>query len=553
MARSRHGYDALSMHTLDDEDPETIASDRNTSATLIDYGKEPNVAAKEVPPSSPTRSSFSSSPQVTAMDWTPDTMSEFSQETAPLLGDETPPPEYQSPRTSLVVQQLPRTIGATVLESIRSRRSRHRRKDICENEECRRRHKKLIVMHVFLAIFVVSTVVSFICVSSVRKHKHNSQTNPVLPKWAQDCPNDDRYNYYSFDEVHDLEISEHSRRAFKGTVNILPALPGQSVDLVIKVLPKTKPFTLRVNNRNVDQLGSHVSRSKVGARSPGLEKRRRCNSANVILHFREGVTLTNLALRTSGGKIQVHSALRVTNATIITTKTAQIEASQFLNTRETYISSGSSSVRGTFKLYDVLSIQSTSGSIDVTVVPQRADKAHLKPAELAITSVSGSIRLKTKGDRPRREYLTTIESRDGMIQGSVLHGSKTSIKSISGMVDVEVLPQLIGTGVSSASQLNVETTSGRQQVTLRGPAFGTALGRMNSRHVSSSGALQLSYPMAWAGKISGESSSGAIDVDGQGVNVIEKSEHHVKAEKGEGDSLLAFRTESGSARVRFEL
>lgn len=60
--------------------------------------------------------------------------------------------------------------------------------------------------------------------------------------------------------------------------------------------------------------------------------------------------------------------------------------------RSTFISEISNSVTGTFVLHDLLSIDTVSGSINVTIVPQAASSSKA-PAELLLKTSSGSIKV----------------------------------------------------------------------------------------------------------------------------------------------------------------
>lgn len=383
-------------------------------------------------------------------------------------------------------------------------------------------------------------------------HQHGSSSiDRPVPDWArEDCSKfDDKYNHYEFNNIHDLEIADGQHGSFKGQVRVLPPLPGQTADLIMKQLAKkTKSLDIKINGH--PSAGTSVPRSSTSS----LEKRGSCK-AEVLLYFRDGLVIENFVMRTHAGHIQVYSPLIVNGTTTIVTKSGRINADSFFNTRKTYITSGSSSLQGHFKLYDLLSITSSSGVIDVTVEPQEADEKAPKPAELIVSSHSGRVQLGTTRVVPARDYITTVESLNGRIAGTILHGSKTFIKSQSGQLTLDILPY--GT---AASDLYTESQSGRQNINVLSPLPSAnqektkILGHMQSTHQSQSGALQLRYPAEWAGRIDGRTSSGAIGVSGGGVQIIEKGAHFVRALKAEdqGSSMLTFRAQSGSARLAFD-
>jgi hypothetical protein len=391
-------------------------------------------------------------------------------------------------------------------------------------------------------------------VKNARSHSNPYTNGPPVPSWAKaDCSSrDGRYNHYEFNDIRDLEISDGRHGAFSGLIRVLPPLKGQTADLVMKqIAKKTKELDIRINGHPST---GQLSKEARDFSSPWLEKRRGKCDADVILHFRDGLTINDLLITTQNGDIQVFSPLHVSGTTTLTSQTGRVDSGSFFNTRKTYISSGSSSLSGHFKLYDLLSITSTSGSIDVTVEPQEVDEKNPKPAELIVESHSGRIGLGAMRSPPARDYITSVESRDGRISGTVLHGSKTVVKSKSGMIELNLLP--VG---DSASNLHIGSASGRQQVTVFSPVYPSGvkgsgkLSKMQSTHTSQSGALQLKYPGEWAGKIDGSTSSGSIEVTGWGVHVIEQQQHHVSAEKDadEGGSNIVFRGQSGSASLSF--
>jgi hypothetical protein len=359
-------------------------------------------------------------------------------------------------------------------------------------------------------------------------------------------------NHFELTGVDNLELTDAHRGVFSGTIKILPSLPRQSADVVIKSRTTAKALQLKVNDGVYRDLSvpTPPKRADGGLQSLVRRKRSHCMPADVTLHFRDGFSLNNLRISTTGGRIQVYSDLHVANATSITTKTGRIQSHQFFNTRKTYINSGSSSLQGHFKLYDLLSIISTSGSIDVTIEPQEADKEHPKPAELIISSQSGRVQLNSVPSPPLREYITSVSSKDGMIQGSLIHGSKTIVGSHSGRIQLGLLPYIFK-GFSS-STLNVHSQSGSQRISVHSPVGGYLDG-MTSIHTSQSGSMELNYPQDWRGQISGQTSSGSIEVKGDGVHIIEQGPRYVRAEKDNGDSKLKFSGASGSVQVNFGL
>jgi hypothetical protein len=213
--------------------------------------------------------------------------------------------------------------------------------------------------------------------------------------------------------------------------------------------------------------------------------------------------------------------------------------------RKRRISTGSQSLSGEFDLLDLLSVHSTSGSLNIGIHPQPADKENRVPAEVSITSQSGSINVKfpTFGI-PEREYHVSISSQSGGIDGSILHGRRTSLATRSGSMNVRL--QL----AAEESDLRTENGSGSQDITVLNT--GKRIKAMSSTHSSTSGSLALRYPREWEGMIEGHTQSGSSGFHGGGVDVIRRSGHYVLARKGNGNSTLRFRTGSGSVNVYFD-
>jgi hypothetical protein len=213
--------------------------------------------------------------------------------------------------------------------------------------------------------------------------------------------------------------------------------------------------------------------------------------------------------------------------------------------RKRRISTGAQSLSAEFDLLDLLSIHSTSGSLNIGIHPQPADKENPVPAEVLITSQSGSINVNFPTfSIPEREYHVSISSQSGGIDGSILHGSRTSVATGSGSMNVRLQH------AADESDLRTETGSGSQDITVLNT--GKHIKAMSSTHSSTSGSVALRYPKEWEGMIEGRTQSGSSGFHGGGVDVIRRNGHYVLARKGNGNSTLRFRTGSGSVNVYFD-
>jgi hypothetical protein len=230
-----------------------------------------------------------------------------------------------------------------------------------------------------------------------------------------------------------------------------------------------------------------------------------------------------------------------------------VPARPSIRSREVYLDVGSNSLSGTYALYDLLSIRSTSGSISINIELKEVDKENPKPAILVVHSQSGSVRIKFSAlEIPEREYHTTVITNSGTIKGNLIHGKYTNIESQSASIDIDILPYSAN---EYDSTLHVKSHSGSQTVTILSPYFdpGTSMARMKSTHIVESGRLRARYPQEWEGRIAGQTTSGSLKLGGSDVEIIEKGSRgggkYVVAQKGDGAGTLEFTSESGSADV----
>ncbi|KAK4888232.1 hypothetical protein LTR27_012842 [Elasticomyces elasticus] len=229
-----------------------------------------------------------------------------------------------------------------------------------------------------------------------------------------------------------------------------------------------------------------------------------------------------------------------------------------LDLRRRYIDTGSHSLTGQYSLYDLLSIHSSSGSININVRPEPPDKQHPVPARLIVEGRSGSMNINMAGyEIPERDYVVSIDSQSGSVRGSLVHGRQTSVMSRSGRIDLDLS---ISGANNTASSLNTRSESGGTDITVhnqhifdtRAAGSGPSIKQMSSTHSSGSGGLVLRYPREWEGTIQGQTGSGGLRLHGADVDVVSRGPHSVYAKKGKGDSTLSFRTGSGSVDVYFQ-
>jgi hypothetical protein len=188
----------------------------------------------------------------------------------------------------------------------------------------------------------------------------------------------------------------------------------------------------------------------------------------------------------------------------------------------------SASIDGKYPLYDLLDLQTLSGSISITIVPH---PGHL-PAILRLATTSGSISVKvdnsylnaaqtvTYQDALNRTFDTKISSFSGSIGGSLLvgGGGETVVSSRSGSLSLAIYPVNVDHG-SPESTLSTSTTSGSSSIKVKDPIFGGKLTQLSAHHHSTgSGSMTVKYPSTWEGRIHAKSiGSGSVRVKGQGL------------------------------------
>lgn len=250
----------------------------------------------------------------------------------------------------------------------------------------------------------------------------------------------------------------------------------------------------------------------------------------------------------------------------------------------------------------ILYAHSTSGTIEV-----------FEPIAAAIatwasqqTTTEGMSSMAAEKIVPARQYGVDLYSMSGGIKANVAFGSSCKVHTTSGHVDLTLLPvldyaQADATNAKTTSSLETSTTSGTTNINVLEPLWGDlvtgsyanspnnapalprnerrnigdqdpydlvgrlndpvaasrALRVLNGHHTATSATIHVTYPPSWEGVIDGDSMTGKISVQGQGVQVIRQGEdfpgikRHVLARKGdaEGGGNLKVHTTSGSIGV----
>lgn len=277
-----------------------------------------------------------------------------------------------------------------------------------------------------------------------------------------------------------------------------------------------------------------------------------CLYVSAIITLSSGARLENLGIKSETIPVVFHPGLDYAESRVVDTKMHFDSTSTY--SRETIIDVGSTSVTGSYPLYDLLSIHTSSGSINVDIVPKNASRQNVKPAVLRLSSYSGSIRASTSTlSVPDRDYQTSISTSSGSIDARILHGLRTSLRSLNGRITADLYPYGHN---DSKTDVEVHDTSGRMDITVHSSlSHPTApLRKLYGYYRGVSGSLTLFYPAQWQGTVEGTILSGSVDLDWQGLKVVQDGRQgHVsrviKAVRGEGEGKLEFHETSGRLQL----
>lgn len=210
--------------------------------------------------------------------------------------------------------------------------------------------------------------------------------------------------------------------------------------------------------------------------------------------------------------------------------------------RSIVISEMSNSVAGTFVLYDLLSISTMSGSIEITIVPHPASSSKA-PAELRLNTVSGSIKVTMapflhdpSTATPERIFNSSLKSMSGSITAALVHNYKTYVSTMTGSIAASLYP--LGQP-SSKSHVDVRCMSGSTSITLH-PCVScpqAGLRGISTDFRGSSGGLKVRFPSTWEGEVISHLNNGRVKHEWEGLQVL-KDGPSFTAVKGSGVAQL---------------
>ncbi|KAI1815043.1 hypothetical protein GGS20DRAFT_363351 [Poronia punctata] len=204
------------------------------------------------------------------------------------------------------------------------------------------------------------------------------------------------------------------------------------------------------------------------------------------------------------------------------------------------VSTTSGNIGGVWPLYDMLSLQSKSGRIKVSITPQAELETAPKPAELYMRTISGSISatqpVNNAAQFPLRDYLVDIKSTSGNVHATLAFSSEATIRTTSSAITLELLP-ILDTDKSTpekSAELETITTSGALAIQILEPIFFSGnsktlsstqtLDNLESTHKSTSGNINLRYPQSWEGTLYASTTSGKLSAEGKDLKIVRFTE-----------------------------
>ncbi|KAK5122293.1 hypothetical protein LTR85_004204 [Meristemomyces frigidus] len=184
---------------------------------------------------------------------------------------------------------------------------------------------------------------------------------------------------------------------------------------------------------------------------------------------------------------------------------------------------------------------SYSGSVHVafpTLVSDIPDRDYKTRVESRSSSVSGTY---------IHGSATSFRTTSGSMQVDVLPYASSASVGKSSTLHTES-----ASGSTSLTLLSPTDASGSAKY---GEPYDGTLAHLHSSHKSASGSLHLVYPPEWSGTIEGWTNSGSVKLKGKDVYTyvggsVGPAGKHLLARKGYGASKVDFRTKSGSVGLR---
>lgn len=327
-----------------------------------------------------------------------------------------------------------------------------------------------------------------------------------------------------------------------------------------------------------------------------------CYQGHIILWLPAGSVFQSTAVVSEHFNINIRNGLNISNSGgfIATLNSGDITAPDMVDTVGGPVSpyrlqapaytvvSGLGNIRGWFPLYNRLRLLSVFGDVSALIGLKSVDLLTDSSAQLETSSRRGNVNVtavapqqdssgRKDGKLPLRDYATVLNTRMGNITAKIPIGSRTEIETVSGHTDADLQPIL---GYTSRDWnrnpwLNTLSENGNTRIKIREPIWTDAIkfpendypgrlmssngvatekeswGNFESRHISSEGELQLTYPESWTGIINWQGTdTKGMSLFADSVTVLRQwgtAIKHIEARRGNGRSIVNIDTQGGFA------
>ena len=278
-----------------------------------------------------------------------------------------------------------------------------------------------------------------------------------------------------------------------------------------------------------------------------------CISVVATISVSPSMNISSFNINTLILPIQLKKSLQLTSENLFLHSTASSVTSETtsLNSKTIEVETTSSPISGNFPLAKLLSLKSVSGAVTVDVEP-KASEPEDYAGSLVIRTDTGSIQVNTATSNiPNRKFISQVHSVSGSVSGTFLLGITSNIDSVNGAIDADFHTA----GDLANRSCIVNSVSGSVRSKILSDFY--SIGNVYSHFQSQSGLLDISFPAAWQGGISGETKSGSIDISGDDIKIIKDIRpvpsrgRIIVAKKGDGYSNLSVETVSSAISVKF--
>lgn len=198
--------------------------------------------------------------------------------------------------------------------------------------------------------------------------------------------------------------------------------------------------------------------------------------------------------------------------------------------RQITINHGETPIHGTYPLFDLLSLSTTTGDIHVVIIPQQASPfGRDRPARLQISSAGGGdVRVDFRAAAgsgippPPRSYNADIQTTTGSITGTIPFSANVRLATATGAINTVLVPLVTERVLPRFPSITSLSRTGCQLIFVAEPVavlplehgqdagveIAAPMGRGN--HISSGGSLHIKYPRAWAGRVNLSACTGCM-------------------------------------------